>query len=196
MEQVTTPEVHLPPRQHGDPESSWVVNYMPMIVGAVSLLVLSTVGHAWLEVTTITSASIIFVWLFIVILWGAIGVMHHAEHIALRLGEPLGTLILTLSAILIEVALIASVMLVGAANPTLARDTMYAVLMLVLNGLLGASLLAGGLRHRQQDTISKAPVPSWLCSCRSLRSPYCSQTTRLPPPNRHCLQGRLCSSAS
>ncbi len=151
MEQVTTAGGHLPRRQHGASESSWIVNYMPMIVGAVSLLVLSTVGHAWLEVTTITSASIIFVWLFIVILWGAIGVMHHAEHIALRLGEPLGTLILTLSAILIEVALIASVMLVGAANPTLARDTMYAVLMLVLNGLLGATLLAGGLRHRQQE---------------------------------------------
>ena len=148
MEQVTTPEVHLPPRQHGDPESSWVVNYMPMIVGAVSLLVLSTVGHAWLEMTTIASATIIFVWLFVVILWGAIGVMHYAEQIAHSLGEPLGTLILTLSAILIEVALIASVMLVGDANPTLARDTMYAVLMLVVNGLLGAALLAGGLRHR------------------------------------------------
>ena len=63
MEQVTAPEAHLPARQHGQLESSWVVNYMPMIVGAVSLLVLSTVGHAWLEMTTIASAAIIFVWL-------------------------------------------------------------------------------------------------------------------------------------
>ncbi len=151
MELATTARAHSPQHAGGTVERSWVANYMPMIVGAMSLLVLSTFGHGWLEDPTLTRATMILVWLFAVIMWGAIGVMHHAERIAHRLGEPLGTLVLTMSAILIEVSLIASVMLVGEPNPTLARDTMYAVLMLILNGFLGASLLAGGLRHRQQD---------------------------------------------
>jgi Ca2+:H+ antiporter len=151
MDRETTATIDARRRVHGDTHSSWVTDYLPMILGGLSLLVIETVGHDWLKAPTPASAALILAWLFAVILWGAIGVMHHAERIAHLLGEPLGTLVLTLSAILIEVSLIASVMLVGEANPTLARDTMYAVLMLILNGFLGASLLAGGLRHRQQD---------------------------------------------
>jgi Ca2+:H+ antiporter len=151
MEQETTAAIDARRRVHEDASSSWASNYLPMILGGLSLLVLETVGHGWLVSPNPGSAAIILVWLFGIIMYGAIGVMHHAERIAHVLGEPLGTLVLTMSAILIEVSLIASVMLVGEANPTLARDTMYAVLMLILNGFLGASLLAGGLRHRQQD---------------------------------------------
>ncbi|WP_420404328.1 calcium:proton antiporter [Nisaea sp.] len=96
-------------------------------------------------------AAMIFAWLFATILIGAFGVVRHADRLAEALGEPYGTLILTLAVVGIEVALITAVMVTGEASPTLARDTMFAVLMIVLNGLCGAALLLGGLRHGQQD---------------------------------------------
>src|SRR4051812_9285216 len=92
----------------------------------------------------------IFVWLFVGVLWSAISVVRHAEALAVKTGEPYGTLILTLSAITIEVIMISAAVLHGANNPTLARDMMFAVLMIALNGLIGLSLLLGGLRHREQ----------------------------------------------
>ena len=92
-----------------------------------------------------------FPWLFAVVLWLSFRVVHHADGLAVLLGEPYGTLILTLSVISIEVIMIAAVMLVGENNPTLARDTMFSVLMIVLNGMLGLTLLLGGLRHHEQD---------------------------------------------
>ena len=66
------------------------------------------------------------------------------------LGEPYGTLILTLSVGSIEIMTIGTVMLTGEANPTLARDTMFSVVMIVMNGLIGLALLLGGLRYREQ----------------------------------------------
>src|SRR5688572_24435275 len=130
-------------------DGSFLARHGPLAAGAVSLLVLSTMGHGWLDAPGAAATAVILAWLFGVILWGAVGVMRHAEKVAHILGEPLGTLVLTLSAITIEVALIASVMLVGKPDPALARDTMFAVLMIVLNGMVGLSLLVGGIRHRQ-----------------------------------------------
>ncbi|MBB3225549.1 Ca2+:H+ antiporter [Luteibacter sp. Sphag1AF] len=92
----------------------------------------------------------LFAWLFVMIVWTAFGVVHEAEELAIRLGEPFGTLILTLSIVIIEVALISAVMLGGADTATLARDTMFAVLMIVLNGVVGLGLLIGGIRHHEQ----------------------------------------------
>lgn len=94
---------------------------------------------------------LLFLWLFVVMLWCVLSAVRHADGLAERLGEPYGTLILTLSVIIIEVSLISAVMLNGDADPTLARDTMFAVLMIVLNGLVGASLLIGALYHREQE---------------------------------------------
>ncbi|MDG2422840.1 MAG: hypothetical protein P8M22_02545 [Phycisphaerales bacterium] len=94
--------------------------------------------------------GLVFGWLFVIILMSSFSVVRHAEWLAHKFGEPYGTLILTLSVICIEVAMIASVMIVGSDNPTLARDTMFAVLMLVLNGLIGGCLLIGGIFHREQ----------------------------------------------
>ncbi|KAB0681939.1 calcium:proton antiporter [Aureimonas leprariae] len=96
-------------------------------------------------------ASFLFVWLLGVIVWSAFGVVHEAEELAELLGEPLGTLILTLAIVIIEVALIAAVMLGAKEAPTLGRDTMFAVLMIVLNGVVGLGLLIGGQRHHQQS---------------------------------------------
>jgi Ca2+:H+ antiporter len=90
------------------------------------------------------------VWVFGAMLWCAFGVVRHADCLADLLGEPYGTLILTLSVISIEVSLIASIMLLGANEPTLARDTMFAVLMIILNGTVGVALVLGGILHREQ----------------------------------------------
>ena len=89
--------------------------------------------------------------LFCVMLWAAFSVVRHAECLAVILGEPYGTLILTLSVIGIEVALIAAIMIAGADKPALARDTMFSIIMIVLNGLVGLSLVFGGLKHRLQE---------------------------------------------
>ena len=96
-------------------------------------------------------ALLLFAWLLGIIFWSAFGVVHEAEELAEVLGEPLGTLVLTLSIVIIEVALISAVMLGSADVPTLGRDTMFAVLMIVLNGVVGLGLLVGGLRHHQQS---------------------------------------------
>jgi Ca2+:H+ antiporter len=95
--------------------------------------------------------GVVFLWLFVVLLWSAMSVVRHADYLAVKCGEPYGTLILTLSAISIEVMTISAAMLHGANNPTLARDAMFAVIMIALNGLVGLSLLLGGLRHREQQ---------------------------------------------
>jgi Ca2+:H+ antiporter len=89
-------------------------------------------------------------WLVVAVLGSVLGVVRHADHLAARLGEPYGTLILTLAVTSIEVISISAVMLHGANNPTLVRDTLFAVVMIILNGMVGLSLLVGGLRHREQ----------------------------------------------
>src|SRR6185437_14494606 len=93
----------------------------------------------------------LFLWLFGIMMWCAFGVVRHAEAVAEKLGEPYGTLVLTFSVITIEVALLASIMLHGENNPTLARDAMFATLMMVLNGMVGAALLMGALRYWEQE---------------------------------------------
>lgn len=82
-----------------------------------------------------------------VILVCAFGVVHEAEHLARRLGDPYGSLVLTLSIVLIEVVLISAVMLGPGEHATIARDSVMAVSMIILNAVVGLSLLLGGLRH-------------------------------------------------
>ena len=103
-----------------------------------------------------TFAPTAFGWLFagvlLVILFGTVfAAVHHAEVVAERIGEPFGTLLLTLAVTIIEVALIATIMLGEKAVTTLARDTVFAVVMIVCNGLVGICILTGGLRYREQD---------------------------------------------
>ncbi|WP_218712653.1 calcium:proton antiporter [Arthrobacter sp. BF1] len=82
-----------------------------------------------------------------VILVCAFGVVHEAEHLARRLGDPYGSLVLTLSIVLIEVVLISAVMLGPGEHATIARDSVMAVTMIILNAVIGLSILLGGLRH-------------------------------------------------
>jgi Ca2+:H+ antiporter len=77
--------------------------------------------------------------------------VYHAEVVAHRVGEPFGTLVLALAVTIIEVALIVSVMVgVSGDKAGLARDTVFAVVMIVCNGVVGLCLLSGGVRHHEQ----------------------------------------------
>ncbi|MBX9739567.1 MAG: ionic transporter y4hA [Beijerinckiaceae bacterium] len=76
----------------------------------------------------------------------------HAEVVAHKVGEPYGTLVLALAVTVIEVALIVSIMISGGAEKSgMARDTVFAAVMIICNGLVGMCLLAGGVRHHIQD---------------------------------------------
>jgi Ca2+:H+ antiporter len=125
---------------------------LPMLAGWVLALIFLTAGKSWstdFSRPAVTIAA--FAVLFAAMVWCAFSVVRHAEVLAEYLGEPYGTLILTLAAITIEVTVMATVMLGGKPNPTLPRDTVYAVLMIVLNGMVGAAIVIGALRHRQQQ---------------------------------------------
>src|SRR4029453_14873314 len=124
---------------------------LALIAGAATTVVFFTFGRAWLaDLGHSPWAVVIFAWLFAVMVCCAFAVVRHTEALAELLGEPYGTLVLTLSVISIEVMIMAMIMLSGAANPTLPRDTMFAILMIVLNGLVGMTLVIGALRHGQQ----------------------------------------------
>ena len=124
----------------------------PLLIGWGTAAIFIAIGTAALnEFTThVVPLLAVFAWLFAVILWSAVRVVRHADCLAIKLGEPYGTLILTLAAISIEVVMISTAMLHGANNPTLGRDAIFAVIMIALNGLVGLSLLLGGLRYREQ----------------------------------------------
>ncbi len=122
-----------------------------LLIGLGTAVIFFGTGSRLVEIITHPVAlTAVFVWLFVVILWSATSVVRHADCLAIKFGEPYGTLILTLSAISIEVAMISTAMLHGANNPTLGRDAIFAVVMIALNGLVGLSLLLGGLRYREQ----------------------------------------------
>src|SRR5215831_18827236 len=120
----------------------------PFITGVIFLLV----GERWLAILPDHVVSgLVFAWLFAMIVVGAVAVVRHADGLAILLGEPFGTMILTLSVESIEILTIGIVMTTGEPNPTLARDTMFSVVMIVLNGLVGLALLLGGLRYHEQE---------------------------------------------
>src|SRR6266513_1705665 len=123
----------------------------PLLIGLGTAAIFFAAGSQLVELIAHPVALIgVFVWLFAVILWSAVCVVRHADCLAIKFGEPYGTLILTLSAISIEVVVISTAMLHGANNPTLGRDAIFAVIMIALNGLVGLSLMLGGLRYREQ----------------------------------------------
>jgi Ca2+:H+ antiporter len=98
-------------------------------------------GKGWLaDLSNPLWFALMLVWLFSVIMGSAFAVVHHAEGLAVRLGEPLGTLVLTLSVIGIEVMMISAVMLTGEGKPALARDTMFGIVMIVPLTVLGLVL--------------------------------------------------------
>lgn len=129
------------------PGWGWIARLL-VAWGTVALV---TGAGSWLSEATASAgltAGLFFV-LLAVVMWSAFGVVDQADALAERLGEPYGTLILTLAIVIIEVALIGAVTL-GTDEATLGRDTMFAVLMIVLNGVVGLGLLIGGWRYGAQ----------------------------------------------
>ncbi|MEO7851303.1 MAG: ionic transporter y4hA [Rubrivivax sp.] len=123
-----------------------------MLAPIATACVFLWLGPRWLGVLELHLLDrLLFVWLFVMIVTGAVAIVRHADGLAELLGEPYGTLILTLSVASIEILTIGIMMTTGHPNPTLARDTLFSVVMIVLNGLIGLSLLLGGLRHREQE---------------------------------------------
>ena len=116
------------------------------------LAILTFIGIHYFEHTLVQSTAgnlIGFGILFIVIIYAAMSVAHHAEMLAEKFGEPYGTLILTMSAVIVEIIIIV-IMMMHADNPELARDTIYSAVMLDINGLLGLAAIIGGLKYGEQ----------------------------------------------
>ena len=123
----------------------------PLLIGIVTTALFLAFGSRWLaDLSNSALFALLMGWLFAAILVCAFAVVRHAEALAVRLGEPFGTLVLTLSMSGMEMMMIAAVMYTGPSESSLARDTMLAIVMIVLNGLVGISLLLGGLRYHEQ----------------------------------------------
>ncbi|KFF02957.1 calcium:proton antiporter [Flavobacterium reichenbachii] len=104
----------------------------------------------------------------ILLILSVMSAVHHSEIIAERVGEPYGTIILAISITVIEVSIIISLMMSdGPEAVSLARDTVYAATMLILNGIIGLCLLIGGLKHYEQN-FSASSVTIGLVSLVSI----------------------------
>jgi len=111
--------------------------FLAVLLAAPLLAAPLTTAVLWLVLAGIVAVIVIC----------AFGVVTEAEHLARRLGDPYGTLVLTLSIVLIEVILISAVMLGPGEHPTIARDSVMAVSMIILNLVIGVALLVSGIRH-------------------------------------------------
>ncbi len=99
----------------------------------------------------------------LILIGAVVAAVHHAEVVAHRVGEPFGTLVLAVAVTVIEVSLIISLMTSGGGDAaTLARDTVFAAIMIILNGIVGICLLVGGVRHHEQAFGLKG-VSAALC---------------------------------
>lgn len=116
------------------------------LIPVLALAVLSGASH--LEILLPSASTAL---LSLALMLAVLSAVHHAEVVAHRTGEPMGTLVLALAVTVIEVALILSFMLVGdSGKASLARDTLFAAVMIICNGVVGLSLLVGGWHHREQ----------------------------------------------
>ncbi|MEB2843102.1 calcium:cation antiporter [Endobacterium cereale] len=119
-----------------------------LVLAAIVAIACIFIEHSLLEggrVVSLIAAAV----LIAVIVLASTRVAHHAEILAHKVGDPYGTMILTLSAVAVEVMILA-IMLGSSTSPTLVRDTIYSAVMLDINGILGLAALIGGLRHGEQ----------------------------------------------
>jgi Ca2+:H+ antiporter len=116
----------------------------------LTLIVLSIIGSNPAIKGSLLAEFLLFILVFGVIIFAAMGVVHHAELLAHKLGEPYGTMILTLSAVTVEIIMVSTMMLHGDSDPEIARDTIFSTLMILLNGLTGLIMLLGGLKYGEQ----------------------------------------------
>jgi Ca2+:H+ antiporter len=115
---------------------------------AVPVLAALTLGAAWGRHPSNLVLAVVGVFLAGAVL----AAVHHAEVVAHRVGEPFGALVLAVAVTVIEVALIVTLMVSGGSETsTLARDTVFAAVMITCNGIVGISLLSATLRHRTAE---------------------------------------------
>jgi Ca2+:H+ antiporter len=101
--------------------------------------------------STVAASTILGIFAIVLVLSTVFVALHHAEAIAHRVGQPYGTLILTFAVTALEVSIIVSMMLNGANNPTLARESVFSTVMIVCGGVVGICLTLGAWRHSVQD---------------------------------------------
>lgn len=118
-----------------------------LFIAIITYFVISHFEHALVQTTV--GNLIGFGVLFVVIIYAAMSVAHHAEMLAEKFGEPYGTLILTISAVVVEIVIIV-IMMIHEHNPVLARDTIYSAIMLDINALLGLAAIIGGIKYGEQ----------------------------------------------
>jgi len=118
-----------------------------LFVAIITYFIISYFEHTLVQTTV--GNLIGFGVLFAVIMYSAMSVAHHAEMLAEKFGEPYGTLILTISAVVVEIVIIV-IMMLHEHNAVLARDTIYAAIMLDINALLGLAAIIGGIKYGEQ----------------------------------------------
>src|SRR4029453_12529758 len=134
----------------------------PLATSLVTTVVFLALGDRWLaDLGSVAWFSLMLGWLFGAILVSAFAVVRHAEALAEQVHEPLGTLVLTLSMSGMEMMMITAVMYAGRGESSLARDTMLAIVMIVLKGLVAGSPCSAGSAITRRSTTSTARMPFW-----------------------------------
>jgi len=116
-----------------------------VVVAVIAYLLEHSVMEAGRGMALVAAATLI-----VTIVLASMRVAHHAELLAVKVGDPYGTMILTLSAVAVEVIILGIMISGEETSPTLVRDTIYSALMLDINGILGLAALLGGLKHGEQ----------------------------------------------
>jgi len=119
--------------------------FLPLIIAVVAFFAEHSVLAMGQAASLVAAAALVATIVLV-----SVRVARHAEHLAARVGDPYGTMILTLSAVAVEVIILAILML-SEQSPTLVRDTIYSAVMLDINGILGLAALLGGLRFGEQS---------------------------------------------
>jgi Ca2+:H+ antiporter len=116
---------------------------------SLAVAVVAFFGEHWVLEMGRGAVILAAIALIATIVLASMRVAHHAEVLAIKVGDPYGTMILTLAAVAVEVIILA-ILMSGESSPTLVRDTIYSAVMLDINGILGLAALLGGLKHGEQ----------------------------------------------
>ena len=123
---------------------------IPLWTWAAPLLAIGLLALKFAQIVP-SDATVVLIVTGILLGASVFAAVHHAELLAIKLGEPFGSILLAVAVTVIEVALIVSIMISGAeGSETVARDTVFAAVMIVLNGVVGVCLIMGGTRHFEQ----------------------------------------------
>ena len=122
-----------------------------LVIAWVTVALFLLFGSTWLaDPISTTAAAVLFLWLFATMVWSAFGAIKVADTLAEILGEPLGSLVLTLTIICLEGVLIGIAIMTSDSGATIGRDTLFGANMIMINFAGGLALFLGGLRHREQ----------------------------------------------